>query len=115
MVTQILYEIPLFLFVLIAIYVIYSLVKVRSYVNDTELKGTHSWLIYASVFFSLWAVDHIFQDLYPFRDANIQLFFHYVISHGFLLISMICIGISVKKTREIYAHVVEKRTKKKNK
>lgn len=113
MVTQIIYEIPLFLFVLIAIYVIYSLVKVRSYVNDTELKGIHSWLIYASISFSLWAVDHIFHDLYPFKNITTQLFFHYVISHGFLLISMICIGISAKKTKDVYTHVIEKKRKKK--
>ncbi len=107
MAISIYYEVPLFVFILIAIYVIYQLVNVRKYLADGELKDSQMWLILGAVFFALWATIHIYFDMFPVAEDK-KLFFHYIISHGMCLISMICIGISAKKTGKIYSNLTEK-------
>ena len=111
------YEIPLFVFIVVAIYAIYQLTIVREQLAPGDLRDAHMWLIAGVISFTLWGLDHLYHDLVPL-SAELQLFFHYVISHAFLMIAMICIGISAKKTKDVYLRIVgtngtKKITKKK--
>jgi hypothetical protein len=100
------YEVPLFIFVLLAIYTIYKLVIARRLLTGGSLNEPYLWFIIAAIFFLLWGVDHIYHDMVPLSE-NLRLFFHYVISHGMLLISMICIAIAAGKTTKIYSSILK--------
>ena len=95
------YEIPLFLFIFVAIFVIKQIMKVDKNFAEGDLKESYNWLMLSSVFFTLWAVMHLYADLFKMPSGQ-ELFFHYVISHGFLLISMMCLGMSALKTQRAY-------------
>jgi hypothetical protein len=94
------YEIPLFLFIGLAIYTIYAFFAARKIWAGGTLVKTYSWLILATIFFTLWGIDHVYHDMFPLSE-KLLLFFHYGISHGFLLISMICLAISAYQTKLI--------------
>jgi hypothetical protein len=96
------YEAPLFIFVVLAAYSIYQLITIIKSFDHNPHKETYLWLIYATTFFAAWSLDHIFHDLYPL-PSDVVLFFHYVISHGFLLLSMICIAVAATKTKKIHS------------
>jgi hypothetical protein len=95
------YEIPLFVFVALAIYTIYSLVVARRFLVGGKISSPYLWFIIATVFFALWGIDHVYHDL-VLLPPDIALFFHYTISHGFLLISMFCVAVAAHQTRIIY-------------
>lgn len=95
------YEIPLFVFIALAIYTIYSLVIARRFLYGGKISGPYLWFIVATVFFALWGADHVYHD-FVHLPAEVSLFFHYVISHGFLLISMFCVAVAAHQTRSIY-------------
>lgn len=103
------YEVPLFLFIILAIYTIYQLWLAKKPFAGGSLVKPYNWFIAAAVFLGLWAVDHIYNDLIP-RPAELTIFFHYVISHGMLLISMVCIAVAAAKTKSMFSEV-EKMTK----
>src|SRR3989344_4433171 len=101
MIIPLYYEIPLFAFVLLALYTIHKMWVARKLLAGGSLKEPYLWFIIATVFFLLWSLDHIYNDLYPLPD-NVQVFSHYIISHGMLLISMACIAVAAGKTVRIY-------------
>jgi|SRR3989344_3572555 len=97
---QLIYEIPLFSYVILGVYTIFQLIKARqSLTKDSPLNESYRWFILAGVFFLLWSLDHIYTDLVPLQE-NLRGFFHFVISHGFQIIGMICIAIAAKKTQK---------------
>ncbi len=98
---KIIYEVPLFIFVILSIYTIWQLIVARKLLAGGEIRRPYLWFIIASIFFALWGVDHIFHDFFPLSAESAH-FFHYVISHGLLLISMIFITIAARLTSFIY-------------
>lgn len=100
------YEIPLFVFILLGLYTIYSLIVARKCLEGGNLSKPYLWFIIATVFFLLWSFDHIYNDIVPAEESAV--FYHYFISHGLLLISMICIAIAAGKTKRIYESFIKK-------
>lgn len=97
---QLIYEIPLFLYAILGIYTIFQLIKARqSLPKDSPLNESYRWFILAGVFFLLWSLDHMYHDLVPLPEG-LKNFFHFVISHGFQLIGMVCVAIAARKTQE---------------
>ena len=95
------YEAPLFVFVILGLFTIYRVNTVRMYIPEGNLRKSYLWIVLATIFLTLWAVDHMYHDLIPL-DPELVLFFHYGISHGFLLIGMICVSISALKIQDAY-------------
>ncbi len=94
------YEIPLFIFIILAIFTIIKLYQAQKLLEGGAIGRSYRMLMYSGIFFMLWAVDHIYHDLVPL-PPELKDFFHFVISHGFLLISMTFIAIAagiIKKT-----------------
>jgi len=112
MIIPMMYEIPLFLFIGAGVFVVYQFFYLRNQLVDGELKRSHIWLILSASSFSLWALIHIYFDLFP-SSPDTQLFTHYIISHLFALTSMICLGVYAKKTRNIYSSIISKKNKNK--
>ncbi len=109
------YEIPLLISIVLAVYAIYHLITIITSWHHDHYKESYLWLIYAVTFFIAWSIDHLFHDLYPLPE-DLILFFHYVISHGFLLLSITCIAVSAQKTKKIHlalAKAAKKGPKKK--
>lgn len=100
------YELPLFIFVLLAIYTIYQLWLAKKPFTGGSLVGPYNWFIAATVFLGLWSIDHMFNDLVP-RPAELTMFFHYVVSHGMLLIAMVCIAVAAAKTKDMFKGVAK--------
>ncbi|GBE19666.1 MAG TPA: hypothetical protein ENG87_01070 [Candidatus Pacearchaeota archaeon] len=107
------YDIPIFVFIALALYTTYKLNKVRNYLLEGALKKSYFWLVVASIFFTLWAVSHLVSDFLGYGD--LELILHYGISHGFLLISMLCIAISAQKIQGAYKELAGKLRAKKKK
>ncbi|MBS3130900.1 hypothetical protein J4212_00550 [Candidatus Woesearchaeota archaeon] len=99
------YEAPLFAFVLLAAYTIYQLILARKLLKGGSLSEPYKWFILAAISIMLWSIDHIYHDLKPLSES-MQLFFHYGISHGLLLISMLCLTIAAFRTKKVYASVL---------
>lgn len=94
------YEIPLFVFIALSIYTVYAFFVARKIWAGGMLAKPYSWLIYATLFFTFWGIDHVYHDLFPLSE-QLLLFFHYGISHGFLLISIVCLTIAAYQTKAI--------------
>lgn len=94
------YETPIFVFVVLALYTIYKLNKVRTYMAEGALRQSFFWIVIASISFIVWGIVHIISDFFS-SDAT-KLILHYGVSHIFLLISMICLAISASKIEESY-------------
>ncbi|MEK6757765.1 MAG: hypothetical protein AABX88_01425 [Nanoarchaeota archaeon] len=97
MVEQIIYEIPLFVFIVLGIYAIYQLKIAKAHLGKGPIADSYGWLIWATGFFLLWAVDHIMHDLVNF-EPSLGHFLHYYVSHMFVVIGMVFIVIAAKKT-----------------
>lgn len=95
----------MFIFVGLSIYTIWQLIVARKLLVGGQIRRPYLWFILSSIFFTLWGVDHIFHDLIPL-PVELRDFFHYVISHGFLLISMIFITVAARLTSSIYKSVI---------
>ena len=94
---QIIYEIPLVIFLFLAVYTIYQLKKAKTHLGKSPIADSFKWIILASVFFTLWGVMHIYSDVSPAVDKSTGDFLHFIISHGFLLIAMGLIAIAARK------------------
>lgn len=105
---QITYEIPLFIYVVLGIYTIFQLRKAREELKSGPLARAYKWFIFAAIFFTLWAVDHMFHDLMPTLTEGMKDFFHFVISHGFQLIAMVCVAIAARLTHQYTYDTKEK-------
>ncbi len=99
-------DIPLFIFVILAFLTIYKLIKVKSYLSEGKLKESYVWLVVVAISFSLWGVDHLYHDLVPLGD--LEVFFHYVVSHGFLMISIVALYISASKLGKAHKDLLGK-------
>ncbi len=93
------YELPLIVFIILAIYTIYRLYLAKKPLGKGSLAQPYNWFIAATVFLMLWAVDHMYHDLVPLSE-ELQTFFHYILSHGLLLIAMVCLTVSADKTKK---------------
>lgn len=94
------YEIPIFVFIALALYTIYKLNKVRTYIAEGALRQSFLWIVISSISFILWGIIHIISDF--FTSDTMELILHYWVSHLFLLISMICLAISASKIEKSY-------------
>ena len=99
------YEVPLFIFVILAIYSITLFTKSAKLLAGGKLQKSMSWLLFATIFFTLWGIDHIYHDLVPL-SPDMRDFFHYIVSHGMLLIALVCLAVSAHATNEAYGSVV---------
>lgn len=89
------YEIPILVILILLFYfVIQNFLTMRA-ISTSPLKKVHSWLIAAGIFFMVWGADHLYNDIVPLTE-NEELFFHYVVSHGGLLIAVICLAMAAK-------------------
>ncbi len=96
------HDLPIFIFIVLALYTIYKLNKVKTYIAEGDLRQSFYWLVIASISFTLWGVIHLISDFLVFDNKNIEIFLHYWVSHIFLLFSMICIAISANKIERSY-------------
>lgn len=102
------YVIPLFIFVFLAVYTIYELTKAkRQFLSQGPLFDSFGLLVMASIFLGMWGIEHIFHDLFPMQP-DLGDFFHYVVSHGFLLAAMISITVAAKRTQKFVYLTFEK-------
>jgi len=106
---QLLYEIPLFIFLVLSAYTIFQLKKAKAHLGKSPMADSYKWIMVAAIFFTLWGVDHIYHDLVTLPE-HLRLFFHYIISHGFLLTAMVFIAIAARKTLEFAYSWKEKGT-----
>ena len=95
------YEIPIFAFVALALFTIYKLNKVKTYIAEGVLKQSFLWIVVTSIFFTLWGIVHIIGDFFS-PNKVVESFIHFGVSHTFLLISMICLAISAHKIENAY-------------
>lgn len=107
---SVLYEIPIFLFLAVAIYTFYQMREAQSsFKTKGPLKESFKWLTFASFFFILLGFNHLFHDVAPL-PGELSNFFHYIVCHGFLLFAVICIAIAAKKTQN-FAYVAYEKGK----
>ena len=108
------YEIPLFIFIALALYTIHKLWVAQRLLSGGSLREPYRWFIAATVFFLLWGLNHVYNDVVPLPAAT-QVFLHYVVSHGMLVVSMLCIAVAAGKTERIYIGMLDPHGKKKGK
>jgi len=103
MIIPIIYEVTLFVFVLLGAYTVYSLFLARKAIGQGVFAEPYGWFIASTLFLILWAVTHIYNDLVPL-PADLDLFSHYIVSHGLLLIAMVCLTVAAIKTKNFLSN-----------
>jgi len=105
---HLLYEIPLVVYTILGVFAIYQLMKAKkSLTSQSPLTESYNWFIIAAIFFSLWAVVHIYTDLMGL-PVELGDFFHFVISHGMQVVGMICVSVAAWKTQSFAYNWKEK-------
>ena len=96
---EIINEVPLFIFVLLGIYTAYQLKKAKEHIGKSPIADSYKWFIFSAIFFTLWAIIHIYFDFAGFPEG-LENFVHYIVSHGVALIGMAFIAIAAWKTSQ---------------
>ena len=78
---------------------------------EGALRQSFFWIVVASISFTLWGVVHIIGDFLNTESLGVVL--HYGVSHGFLLVSMLCLAFAAGKIQKAYKALANRREVKK--